>query len=84
MGLLVEVGLVLAEELELVGERFLEVVLLLLGFVGELLEFEGDATVKTLDEFELVVEGVCILIKNLTNDMNILETVLHVGHLRQP
>ena len=84
MGLLVEVGLVLAEELKLVGEGFLEVVLLLLGFVGELLEFEGDATVKTLDEFELVVESVCILIKNLTNDMNILETVLHVGHLRQP
>jgi len=84
VGLLVEVGLVLAEELKLVGEGFLEVVLLLLGFVGELLEFEGDATVKTLDEFELVVESVCILIKNLTNDMNILETVLHVGHLRQP
>ncbi len=84
MGLLVEVGLVLAEELKLVGEGFLEVVLLLLGFVGELLEFEGDAVVKTLDEFKLVVESVCILIKNLTNDMNILETVLHVGHLRQP
>jgi hypothetical protein len=45
VGLLVEVGLVLAEELKLVGEGFLEVVLLLLGFVGELLELEGDAAV---------------------------------------
>jgi len=34
VGLLVEVGLVLAEELEFICEGFLEVLLLLLGFVG--------------------------------------------------
>lgn len=43
VGLLVQVGLVLAEELKVLGEGFLEVVLLLLGFVAELLQFEGDA-----------------------------------------